>query len=344
MSEIFHSLPDEKKREAILAAAEKIGVTPEFIEKDFWVCWCLKVLFEMPDREHFVFKGGTSLSKVHDAISRFSEDIDITIDYRFLDSGIAGPNLNLSSRQRANAKEDMESSLRKYVTDVVEPYFNSIFLKEISRGSLKVEIQKAGEELHISYVSVLETSNPYMLEPVKMEFGAKNSVEPRAEAVVSPMLAELDPDLELPLARVFALSGERTFWEKVTLAHSESSRGTKLSGERMSRHWYDLFMLSDGSIGNSALNDIELLADVLLYKQSFYYSAASKYDVCLIGELRILPDEDGVDALRNDYLEMLRAGLIYGEPPDFETIITRLRALEREINKRVIAWNQKRSK
>jgi predicted nucleotidyltransferase component of viral defense system len=30
------------------------------------------------------FKGGTSLSKVYKAIDRFSEDIDVTVDYRSL--------------------------------------------------------------------------------------------------------------------------------------------------------------------------------------------------------------------------------------------------------------------
>ena len=33
---------------------------------------------------HIVFKGGTSLSKVFGAIQRFSEDIDLIIDYEML--------------------------------------------------------------------------------------------------------------------------------------------------------------------------------------------------------------------------------------------------------------------
>jgi hypothetical protein len=52
---------------------------PEFIaEKDFWVCWLLGRIFATPQLgAECVFKGGTSLSKVFQAIDRFSEDIDL---------------------------------------------------------------------------------------------------------------------------------------------------------------------------------------------------------------------------------------------------------------------------
>ena len=52
----------------------------EIVEKDFWVCWILDVLFGMPDfKDAFIFKGGTSLSKCFNVIERFSEDVDISI-------------------------------------------------------------------------------------------------------------------------------------------------------------------------------------------------------------------------------------------------------------------------
>ncbi|WP_456683270.1 nucleotidyl transferase AbiEii/AbiGii toxin family protein [Bradyrhizobium sp. S3.14.4] len=58
------------------------GVANTIIEKDFWVCWTLKRLFELQkeDAPTLVFKGGTSLSKAFGAIRRFSEDIDLSFD------------------------------------------------------------------------------------------------------------------------------------------------------------------------------------------------------------------------------------------------------------------------
>ena len=50
------------------------------LEKDLWLVWVLDVLFKQPNAPTYSFKGGTSLSKVYDAIHRFSEDVDVTID------------------------------------------------------------------------------------------------------------------------------------------------------------------------------------------------------------------------------------------------------------------------
>jgi Uncharacterized conserved protein len=64
--------------EAINLAVFKTGLVPEIVEKDYYITLILRKLSEMFD--FVVFKGGTSLSKCHKVIDRFSEDIDITID------------------------------------------------------------------------------------------------------------------------------------------------------------------------------------------------------------------------------------------------------------------------
>lgn len=64
--------------DAIMLTYEQTGLIPQAIEKDFYVTMLLQLLSQkMP---YIVFKGGTSLSKCHKVIQRFSEDIDITID------------------------------------------------------------------------------------------------------------------------------------------------------------------------------------------------------------------------------------------------------------------------
>lgn len=65
------------------------GVANTIIEKDFWVCWTLKRLFDLPEAAaaSLVFKGGTSLSKAFGIIRRFSEDIDLSFDRADLGSG-----------------------------------------------------------------------------------------------------------------------------------------------------------------------------------------------------------------------------------------------------------------
>ena len=65
--------------DAIRAASEHLGIRDEFVEKDYWVTLLLKRLSQSEFRNKVIFKGGTSLSKVHKLINRFSEDVDLAI-------------------------------------------------------------------------------------------------------------------------------------------------------------------------------------------------------------------------------------------------------------------------
>ena len=67
-------------------AADRAGIiNPAIVEKDFWVCLTLDYLFHRsPWPQSFIFKGGTSLSKAYHVIERFSEDIDLIMDWRLL--------------------------------------------------------------------------------------------------------------------------------------------------------------------------------------------------------------------------------------------------------------------
>lgn len=63
-------------------ASEYYEIAKEIVEKDYYVTLILKVTKErIPN---MIFKGGTSLSKCHKIIDRFSEDIDLTLDREYL--------------------------------------------------------------------------------------------------------------------------------------------------------------------------------------------------------------------------------------------------------------------
>jgi len=66
-------------RDAIRAASEHLGIRDVFVEKDYWVSLILKRLSQSQFKNEVVFKGGTSLSKAHHLINRFSEDVDLAI-------------------------------------------------------------------------------------------------------------------------------------------------------------------------------------------------------------------------------------------------------------------------
>jgi hypothetical protein len=70
-----------ERRDLFVGAGNRLGTVQQNIEKDFWVCWTLDALFNglQAGGPRLLFKGGTSLSKAYGLISRFSEDIDITV-------------------------------------------------------------------------------------------------------------------------------------------------------------------------------------------------------------------------------------------------------------------------
>jgi hypothetical protein len=75
----------EARAEIFAETADRKGLAEAIIEKDFWVCWTLKQLFSIESVSgRLLFKGGTSLSKIFHAINRFSEDIDLAVDYAAL--------------------------------------------------------------------------------------------------------------------------------------------------------------------------------------------------------------------------------------------------------------------
>ena len=74
--------PAAERREVFSATATAMLITPAAAEKDFWLCWVLMQLFEVPELAAYLrFKGGTCLSKCFNLIQRFSEDIDLILDW-----------------------------------------------------------------------------------------------------------------------------------------------------------------------------------------------------------------------------------------------------------------------
>jgi predicted nucleotidyltransferase component of viral defense system len=98
------SLSDVQRSELFEETARERGILPAIIEKDFWVCWVLKKLFAADQlANNLVFKGGTSLSKVYGLIHRFSEDIDLVLNWELLGYG----------RAASDAWEEMASNTKQ---------------------------------------------------------------------------------------------------------------------------------------------------------------------------------------------------------------------------------------
>ena len=94
-------LPKNDRTVLFSNTASKMGLNPIVVEKDYWVCYTLDYLFHRSKYKNaFIFKGGTSLSKAYNVIKRFSEDIDLILDWNLL------PKNNNSWENRSKNQQD----------------------------------------------------------------------------------------------------------------------------------------------------------------------------------------------------------------------------------------------
>lgn len=262
----FFLLPQEEQSQLITMAAYNLGVTPAIVEKDLWICWVLKQLFSANLSIPMAFKGGTSLSKAFGLIQRFSEDLDITLDYRGFKS-LDQPVEKYTKSFIKKLNEDLKNLVKNYVSLNILPYLIKV-TNELP-CSIDIKLSDDSQSLRFYYPSIVSPST-YLAESVIIEFGGRNVTEPNENHFIKPYLSEFSNEIELPAANVNVLSPLKTFWEKVTLIHMECHRG-RLAEQpnRLSRHWYDLAMLMNSPIGKQALDNTDLLREVVKHKQVF---------------------------------------------------------------------------
>ncbi len=121
MPEAFLHLPANDQAEILQTCAGKLGRRPEHLEKDVWICRVLQGLFTMPGRLPMAFKGGTSLSKVYAAIQCFSEDVDVTVDYKSLDQSIDPFDPKVSPTAQSKYTATLKARLADHTKNAIRP-------------------------------------------------------------------------------------------------------------------------------------------------------------------------------------------------------------------------------
>ena len=225
------SLSDQA--ELLHSLAPVLGRRAEILEKEVWLCQALGTLFTLPNRKPMAFKGGTSLSKVYRAIERFSEDIDVTIDYRSLATDV--PDLvGLSNTQRKKLSDALKEVLVEHVTAELVPALRDALEQTLPAHEVALEISDDAEKLYLYYPSAVENTDAYLRPSVLIEFGGRNATLPQDSVTIVPDVAVHVPGLVFPTAQVAVLSPIRTFWEKATLIHVECHRpDLRVGAERL---------------------------------------------------------------------------------------------------------------
>lgn len=324
----FYLRSKDDLRVLITNTARKKNISEAVVEKDYWVTYFLDYLFnENKWKEYFTFKGGTSLSKCFGIIQRFSEDIDLILDWRVLGYDKLEPWLI-----RSNTKQD---KFNKEINEKTERFLKEDFLteliKDFSQEDFEFEIDSLDPQtILFSYPKIFDSN--YLSQTIRLEIGSLAAWTPATNISIIPIIGDAYANIFKEKTNIRTVSVERTFWEKATILHHEANRpeSSKMP-HRYARHYYDMYKIANSKYKDKAIKDKELLRKVTEFKMKFYPRKWAKYEDAMDSKLRLVPDKFRFLELENDYKAM--SEMIYGEYPSFEEIIKILKELETEINK-----------
>ena len=113
------------QQDLFTATASKMKINADAVEKDFWVCYMIDHLFnDSAFKDKFVFKGGTSLSKSYHVIERFSEDIDMVLDWTSVSDENSNPWEDRSNTKQDKYNKDMNAKAARFYRETLVPALN----------------------------------------------------------------------------------------------------------------------------------------------------------------------------------------------------------------------------
>jgi hypothetical protein len=326
------NLTNQTRRNIFAETSAATGLLDAAVEKDWWVVHTLDLVFNTSIADHTVFKGGTSLSKAWGLIDRFSEDIDLALDRRFLgfekqDKEMTGSQVRrLRERSFQFISKNYFPELSKKFTDA--GFDNVTFqlgeIKSLDQDPLIIEI----------YYPTVTDPVPYLQPRVLVEVGSRSMMEPFEKRSFTSLVGEhfkgrtfADEPIDVPTVRP-----ERTFLEKVFLLHEEFQQHIgKQKVERKSRHLYDLEKLMDTGFAEAALGNRELYHTIVEHRQNITPVRGIDYANHAPDKINPIPPDSVIGEWENDY-KVMQESMFYKPSLPFAKLIARITELKSRIN------------
>ena len=304
----------EEFEQAMLRTAERFGVSEQFIEKDYYVTEILRIVAdELGDKA--MFKGGTSLSKGWNLISRFSEDIDLFVNRATFDPPLGDNKLDRILKQLSTA---------------VSRHPALTWLRDES-----FTIGGRGREDYFQYDTRFGDL-PGIRPVVRLEPGVQSGTFPTEVVPITSMVgrflleegrgAMADDLLGFDMT---LLHYRRTFVEKLFALHGKVVRlvdeGHPLT--RDTRHYADLFVLAGEEEVRQMLSSQEyedIRNDYDRNSKEFYPDRYRPPEgLSFANSIALFPPDEIRAQLADDYEEQCRLLFSGGEYPPFVDVLAR---------------------
>lgn len=328
----FKKISKRELQSIIRNASEKLGINEVIIEKDYWLCFVLNYIFtESEWKGAFTFKGGTSLSKCYNLIKRFSEDIDLILDWRVIGYGKNEPWQFRSNNQQHKFNKESNVKTEEFLKNFFVPKMKLDF-KKLIKDDFQIYVDSSDPQV-VFFAYPTSFQSDYVKQVIRLEIGALAEWTPSEIVDIIPDLYKIYPMLFVgDSISVRTVLPERTFWEKVTILHHEANRPKDSKMPiRYARHYYDIYCFAHSIYRNSSLKYQKLLEKVVLFKEKFYPRKWAKYEEATVEKIRLLPDVYRFKEIESDYNQMKE--MFFGEVPLFEDLISTISSLEEDIHK-----------
>ena len=332
----FYTIDNGEKAAIFAEIAAHKGMKPFAVEKDWWVSRTLEIIFQMPMAKHLVFKGGTSLSKAWKLINRFSEDIDLAIDKEFF--GFFG---DLGKNQR----DKLRITAGAYTTGAFFEELKQAFEAKgyTNLNFVVIEAKDSDQDprvLEIYYPNAIAPDSEYLLPRVQIEVSCRSLREPFTVKSFGALVDEFyaGKDFAESFFEVPTVNPERTFLEKLFLLHEEFHRPLdKIRVDRLSRHLYDIYLLSQAGIASEAISNKELYETIVSHRYKYSRVGSVDYNLHHPKHLNPIPPSAVIANWEADYAKM-KEDMIYEEnKPSVIELIKNLVELRKKMQ--TIKWD-----
>lgn len=318
----------ETLKALVSATAEAIGIDVAFIEKDFWVMEVLRAATRpclVTDKEganhavSLIFKGGTSLSRAHQLIERFSEDVDLLVAFP------PDAELSLGARDRVLKAICAEVQAHLGLTDEACARITST----------------TGVKRNVRYLHPAGYPSTDVTEGVLLEMGCRGGTYPTARHSIRSMIAEHAVDRlgdeedaweEFTPVDVVVLEPVRTLFEKLSLLHDAASRyspGQSTPLTTAGRHLYDVHQLLGATSVREALEALGsdgregLCADIDQHSDAAEFSFTPRPATGFADSPVADPDHPAQAVARRGYETAM--ALVYGHKPTYSACLAAIR-------------------
>jgi predicted nucleotidyltransferase component of viral defense system len=324
------NLPNQTQQNIFIEISNKTGLPPAAVEKDWWVVRTLELVFKLDVGPHTVFKGGTSLSKAWGLIDRFSEDIDLALDRKYLGFG---EKLSLSQVKK------LREHSHDYILEGFFPQLTKIFQdNDFTDVSIIPEEVTSNDQdpliIIVNYPSVTEKSE-YLQPRVLLEIGSRSLMEPHTLRSFTSLVGEYykgQPFADLNIS-IPTVNPERTFLEKIFLLHEEFQKPSgRIRIDRLSRHLYDIERIMDTAFEIKALTDKNLFTNIVEHRKTITPIRGIDYNNHVPDKINFIPPDSIKEEWEKDYRQM-QENMIYKDSLQFDKLLERLTSLNNKINK-----------